>query len=54
MTDAAPFISNAEYLAPESLWLRQRAESVAVRQELRCDRSHGSRRTPSDSDQRWG
>jgi len=51
MTDAAPFISNAEYLASESLWLRQRAESIAAQQELRRDRDHSGRWSPSADDE---
>ncbi len=50
MTDAAPFISNAEYLASESLWLRQRAESLAAQEELRRDRAHGGRWSRSTDD----
>lgn len=49
-TDAAPFISNAEHLASEGRWLRQRAESLAVQQELRRDCAQGGRWSRSSDD----
>jgi len=54
MSDPAPFISNAEYLACESQWLRQRADAIAAQQESKRDRSYGRRyQHPIDDEDSW-
>ena len=46
MSDPAPFISDAEYLACDSDWHRQRADAIAAQQESKRDRSYGRRWNP--------
>ncbi len=55
MSDPAPFISNAEYLACESDWLRQRADAIAARQESLGERSYGRRwnQHPTEDEDSW-
>ena len=55
MSNPAPFISDAEYLACESEWLRQRAASIAAQQESKRDRAYGRRyqQHPTDDEHSW-
>ena len=53
MSDPAPFISDAEYLACESDWLRQRADAIAALQQSKRERSYGSRYHPTEDTENW-